>query len=371
LTALMLRMACDDGAVVYVNGRQVYRRNLAENIEVGPTTFANVLVEDDSTKRFFQYPVASFLPRPGTNVVAVELHQHSAGLNDAWMDLELIPNLPLTLPEVRITSPTNGAVVPLAPVRLQVETSDRDGFVYLMRYSINSWPAAESDTEPFDYLWTPPKAGRYRAVAEAVDNSGRRRESAPTYFQVGSVGPPRVTRGPYLQSGSPTGMVVRWRTDWPEASVVRYGAGPQDLDHAASGVPGLDHEVAITGLAPDTTYYYTVGTEGGPTEGGAGDDFHFRTSPLSTRPVRIWAIGDSGKTNFAPKAVRNAYLDYGGRTDVWLMLGDNAYEDGTDDQYQVAVFETYPMLLRNTVLWPALPRAVRRARVRHRALLLV
>jgi hypothetical protein len=34
------------------------------------------------------------------------------------------------------------------------------------------------------------------------------------------------------------------------------------------------------------------------------------------------------------------------------MLGDNAYDSGTDAQYQAAVFNMYPTLLRNTPLWP-------------------
>jgi hypothetical protein len=51
--------------------------------------------------------------------------------------------------------------------------------------------------------------------------------------------------------------------------------------------------------------------------------------------------------------VRDAFYNYAGSryTDVWLMLGDNAYYEGTDDQYQTAVFNTYPRLLRNTTLW--------------------
>ena len=36
------------------------------------------------------------------------------------------------------------------------------------------------------------------------------------------------------------------------------------------------------------------------------------------------------------------------------MLGDNAYDDGTDAEYQAAVFETYPQVLARTVLWPTL-----------------
>ena len=36
------------------------------------------------------------------------------------------------------------------------------------------------------------------------------------------------------------------------------------------------------------------------------------------------------------------------------MLGDNAYDSGTDPEYQAAVFDTYPTVLRNTPLWPTL-----------------
>ena len=36
------------------------------------------------------------------------------------------------------------------------------------------------------------------------------------------------------------------------------------------------------------------------------------------------------------------------------MLGDNAYYDGTDNEYRKAVFNTYPQVLPRTVLWPTL-----------------
>jgi hypothetical protein len=55
-------------------------------------------------------------------------------------------------------------------------------------------------------------------------------------------------------------------------------------------------------------------------------------------------------------AVRDAYLAYAGSrpTDVWLMLGDNAYGSGTDAQHQTAVFDMFAGMLRKTVLWPTL-----------------
>ncbi len=77
---------------------------------------------------------------------------------------------------------------------------------------------------------------------------------------------------------------------------------------------------------------------------------------LTGKPTRIWVLGDSGTANANAQAVANAYTTFTGstHTDLWMMLGDNAYNSGTDSEYQAAVFETYPDMLRKSVLWPTL-----------------
>ena len=90
---------------------------------------------------------------------------------------------------------------------------------------------------------------------------------------------------------------------------------------------------------------------------GDANHFFFTAPPVGTeQAIRIWALGDSGTANANAAAVRNAYLSFTGSqyTHVWLMLGDNAYNDGTDGEYQTAVFNMYPTVLRQTVLWPTL-----------------
>ena len=163
-----------------------------------------------------------------------------------------------------------------------------------------------------------------------------------------------VTRGPYLQQGSPSNIVVRWRTNLPTDSRVRYSpnGNPNSLDLAAEdAAPITEHEVRLTGLRADTLYYYSIGT--GKRVLAGGDSYLFRTAPAGAKPTRIWVIGDSGTAGFAARSVYDAYRDFNGETyaDVWLMLGDNAYPVGTDDQYQAAVFDMYPELLRKTPLW--------------------
>lgn len=172
-----------------------------------------------------------------------------------------------------------------------------------------------------------------------------------------------VLRGPYLQLATPSSMVVRWRTDTTEASIVRYGLTREalTLTARAQGV-GTEHIVQLSGLQPATRYYYVVG---GGEKTATGEDAPprapiatFMTPPAvgTARPTRVWVLGDPGTKNATQAAVRDAYHKFTGarETDLWLMLGDNAYPDGTDADFQKAVFEMYPETLRTSPLWPAL-----------------
>ena len=165
-------------------------------------------------------------------------------------------------------------------------------------------------------------------------------------------------RGPYLQSGTPSSIIVRWRTDVDTDSVVRFGAAPGSLTQTASGSTlTTEHVVSLGGLSSDTRYFYSVGTSSQELAGNT-DEYFFVTSPSegASKATRIWVVGDSGTADANARAVRDGFLAFtGSRTpDLWLMLGDNAYSDGTDDEYQAAVFDMYPRMLRKTVLWPTL-----------------
>lgn len=167
-----------------------------------------------------------------------------------------------------------------------------------------------------------------------------------------------VVRGPYLQMAAPGSIVVRWRTDVASDSRVRFGTSQGSLTLSAEDpTVTTEHEVRLAGLAPETRYYYSVGTTGG-TQGGGDESTFFVTPPPAgtARPTRIWVIGDSGTGNANAAAVYNAYRTFAGSTytHLWLMLGDNAYSTGTDAEYQNAVFGMYPGLLRQSVLWPTL-----------------
>jgi hypothetical protein len=170
-----------------------------------------------------------------------------------------------------------------------------------------------------------------------------------------SVSATTLTRGPYLQSGTPEGVTIRWRTDMATDSQVRWGNSRNELDEKESrSEKTTEHEIILDGLKGDTEYYYSVGSSSETLAGG--EDYKFRTAPPAgePKPTRIWVLGDSGERSVDAIHVRDSYAKFSGtvKTDVLLMLGDNAYESGTDREYQIAVFDRYKDFLRSVVLWP-------------------
>lgn len=86
--ALSLRLLRDDGAVVYLNGSEIYRNNMPAGVVNYQTpATANVAGADEST--FYASAINPGYLVFGTNVVAVELHQNSAASADISFDFEL------------------------------------------------------------------------------------------------------------------------------------------------------------------------------------------------------------------------------------------------------------------------------------------
>jgi hypothetical protein len=254
----LLRLLRDDGAVVYLNGTEIFRSNMPGG-PVGYRTLASAAI-DDTTLHLSSVNPALLIS--GQNVVAVEIHQANGTSSDISFDFEL-----------------SASTTPQAPI---------------------------------------------------------------------------VTRGPYLQLGTPTSIVVRWRTDVATDSRVRYGGAPGSLMSVADNTTvTTEHQVALTGLTADTLYYYSVGSTSTVLAGDDASHFFVTYPAVGTAvPTRIWVLGDSGTSDANAQTVRNAYFTATGsrHTDFWLMLGDNAYNSGTDGEYQSAVFNMYPTMLRKSVL---------------------
>lgn len=261
IPGLELQLLRDDGAIVYLNGSEIYRSNVP-NGPVGYNTYASSTVSGSDEDAWFITQLSANLLVNGSNTLAVEIHQRSPTSSDISFDLTLL------------TANFN-------PVR----------------------------------------------------------------------------RGPYLQSGTANSMVIRWRTDSATETKVSYGLAVGALNNQiCDATLTTEHEAILTGLSPNTVYYYSIG-DLSTTFAGDDADHYFKTSPPigTVQPIRAWVLGDSGTGNGDARAVRDAYYNYanGQHTDLLLMLGDNAYTLGLDIEYQVAMFENmYEDMLRQVVTWP-------------------
>ncbi len=434
VAGLALTILRDDGAVVYINGTEVFRTNMpAGTISSG--TPASTAVE---TGEYFEHEFESSSLTTGDNVVAVEVHQNSTdssdvsfdftldttatapGANDivslgatwryldngtdqgtAWRGLDFDDSAWASGPAQlgfgegdENTTITRGATTfyfrhefrldsIAAIVGLEVELRRDDGaIVYLNNTEIlrSNMPAGEVTAATFAFNASDDGQDIHEFTLSAdslvagdnvlaVEVHQVNTTSSDLSFDLGlaqilASASPEVVRGPYLQMGTPTSMIVRWRTDGFTDSKLSFGTAVGSLDTTIE-MDELtnEHEVVVTGLDSDTKYYYEIGNSNTTFAGGDADHF-FKTSPPtgSREPVRIWVIGDSGQCAIDQPgcddamAVKDEYLQWiaanGGNTaDIVLILGDNAYNDGTDSEYTRGLFEPFADILRNHVLW--------------------
>ncbi len=212
---------------------------------------------------------------------------------------------------------------------------------------LTSENAAETSRPTLDLCYTVPSCD------DGIQNQG---ESA-----IDCGGPcgacPALGRDAYLQSLSSTAVTLVWTTDIPSDSEVHFGSNPAVLDQVLSLPANVtQHEVLLEGLTPSTRYYYSVGSSHGAL--ASGDDYTFQTAPTpgTRKKFRAWVVGDSGTGQARQGQVRDAMLDYVGayRPDMFIHLGDMAYNSGTTSEFNVGFFNMYPTILRNTVVWPAI-----------------
>lgn len=196
-------------------------------------------------------------------------------------------------------------------------------------------------------------------AAEVHQNVGTSSDVSFEFELIGqtSLPPASLVKGPYLQIGTPTSMVIRWETNIATDTKVAYGTSSVALTSSVSNaVVSTTHSVQLTGLTPYTKYYYSIGTTTAVIQ--SGPDNFFRTSPLPNTEgqYRFWVVGDCGNASTNQTNCKNQYLSFTGATETngWLLLGDNAYSSGTQTEYNTKFFPYYQNdIMKNAVLWPS------------------
>jgi hypothetical protein len=89
---LMLMLKCDDGAVVYLNGKEIVRYNLPAGEIVYGTTASSAIGGSDEND-FHSFTLGTENLVNGNNIIAVEVHQSSANSSDVSFDMDLTANM--------------------------------------------------------------------------------------------------------------------------------------------------------------------------------------------------------------------------------------------------------------------------------------
>lgn len=259
---LSLSMLRDDGAVIYINGQEVWRSNMPSST-ISNNTFAAGTVAWPNEDDWHDATVSSAFLVDGINVVAVEVHQVDASSSDVSFDFSMV---------------------------------------------------------------------------------GQTNLSAT------------VTRGPYLQKATQDKVIIRWRTDVATDSKVSYGISPANLSSSeVSTTFTTEHEVELTNLTVNSTYYYNLGSNSQVMT--SGSNLYFQTLPEAggEGEYKFIALGDCGTGYQEQLDVKQAVINqYGNHFDGILLLGDNAYQSGFDGDYQDNFFDNkYNEIFENSVIWPA------------------
>lgn len=153
-----------------------------------------------------------------------------------------------------------------------------------------------------------------------------------------------LIRGPYLQVATPTSMVIRWRTDAACRSRVSYGTTLDHLEKTTSDNNLVtEHEVKLTGLDPYSKYYYSIGALKDTLQAGHENYFYTLPPVMQEGDYRIGVFGDCGTNTVSQRKVRDQFVKHLGdqQMNAWILLGDNAYNDGTDAEFQAKFFNIY------------------------------
>jgi hypothetical protein len=100
-TAAKLRLLRDDGAVVYLNGLEVWRTNLNPTAVITWSTPSSTVAGGlDESSFYYETSLNPILLRPGRNTVAVEVHNASPSDDDLSFDLAIESTAPQSNPAI-------------------------------------------------------------------------------------------------------------------------------------------------------------------------------------------------------------------------------------------------------------------------------
>ena len=241
-SSLSFRVLRDDGAVVHLNGFELFRSNMPATT-IDSDTVASSVVSDADESTFFPHSASTSRLSAGANVLAVEIHQANQTTTDLSFDLAM-DGMPVDWPpSVRITHPFNDLVLESpAAINVNAVAYDDDGTISRVEFFLNDSKVGEDTSIPYGITVSGLSTGDHLLTARAVDNVGTVATSAVVRVKVKRILSPTGAVWKFLDNGSNQGIDWR-RTDftdagWPngggefgygdgdESTVIGFGGDP-------------------------------------------------------------------------------------------------------------------------------------------------
>lgn len=275
ISNLVVRVLRDDGAIVYLNGTEVFRNNMPTGAVTYTTTASTTIAGNDEI--FHGAQVSPGLLVAGTNVLAVEIHQGNLSSSDVSFDLELLPNVSPMAPTVTLTSPTNGnSFLGPLPLSLAATTADVDNPVASVTFldGTNSLGTTVVDVTGGAALSSLFAPGLHSIRAVATDAQGLSATSAPVEIT--------VIPAPLLATLVATGSVWRYfDTNFAPVATWRGATFDEAGWKSGPGILGYGQLGSTTVFtSPKTTIY------SGPS-GNRPITAYFRRTFLATNAASI------------------------------------------------------------------------------------
>lgn len=181
ISNVAVRLRRDDGGVAYLNGTEIFRSNLPEGTVLHSTPSLEVASNADEDQ-FFPAAIPPALLLPGTNVLAVEVHQSDGASSDLSFNLELLGNTPLgnRAPAVTISAPAPLAnLVTNQPFTLAASATDDDGGVSSLEIYEDGALIHTKVGASTTFVRTNATSGLRTYFARAIDGLGVAGTSAP------------------------------------------------------------------------------------------------------------------------------------------------------------------------------------------------
>jgi predicted phosphodiesterase len=157
---------------------------------------------------------------------------------------------------------------------------------------------------------------------------------------------------PYLQYATQHSMTVMWQTTTPSSTIVRYGENNDCLQSKSIEGNHVIHEVPLTGLKPETQYFYRIETKSPAGQMMESETRTFQTAVKDDSPFAFAVISDTQGNPVVSGTL--AQMAWEQRPHFLLHPGD-LVSTGSDNQHWIKhFFSSMEPLISRVAMFPVL-----------------